>query len=119
VKELAGFTLRRFGVQPGGIRLMETFETIRELRILPCLSGLQSEDLAVLAQTATQKRYSKNEIIFQEQGQAKFFFIVTSGSVKLYKTSAEGRELVIRVMRPGNYFCCSPLFERQPVRRDR
>jgi CRP/FNR family transcriptional regulator len=86
-------------------------ETIRDLRVLPCLSGLRSEDLADLAQASAQKRYGRNQAIFQEQGEAKFFFIVTGGSVKLSKTSAGGRELVIRIMRPGDYFCCAPLFE--------
>jgi CRP/FNR family transcriptional regulator len=29
--------------------------------------------------------------------------------VKLYKTSREGRELIIKIMGPGDYFCCAPL----------
>lgn len=85
-------------------------EIARNLRILPCLSGLRDEDLTIIEQVARLKRFAKNEVVFEESDYAKFFFIVISGSIKLYKSSDEGRELVIRVMGHGDYFCCAPIY---------
>ena len=36
--------------------------------------------------------------------------MVTSGRVKLFKSSPEGRELAIKIMGPNDYFCCAPLY---------
>lgn len=85
-------------------------EIIQDLRMLPCLSGLADKDLAAVGAAAVRKRFRKNEVIFGESDRAEHFFIVASGSIKLYKTSAEGRELLIRVMQRGDYFCCAPAF---------
>lgn len=84
---------------------------------MPCLSGLGEEALTVICQIATLRDIPKNDIIFTESYPADSFFIIRSGAVKLYKTSAEGRELTIKVMAPGDYFCCAPIYEdgRYPV----
>jgi len=85
-------------------------EINRDLRVLPCLSGLKEEDLSFMEQMARLKRISKNNILFEESEPVEFFFIVKQGTIKLYKTSKEGRELIVKVMGPGDYFCCAPLY---------
>ncbi len=85
-------------------------EIADNLRVLPCLSGLRDEDLTIIEQAARLRRFSRNEVIFEELDCARFFFIVLTGSVKLYKTSDEGREIVFKIMRHGDYFCCTPIF---------
>ncbi|GAB4417484.1 MAG: Crp/Fnr family transcriptional regulator [Thermodesulfovibrionales bacterium] len=92
------------------LQMNNTSEIAHGLRALPCLSGLRDEDLAAIEQVARLKRFGKNEIIFEELDCAKFLFIVVMGSVKLYKTSDEGRELIIKVIRQGDYFCCAPIY---------
>lgn len=85
-------------------------ELLPKLRLLPCLSGLKDDDLDVIGRIARVRMCMKNEVIFEEAEKARFFFIVITGSVKLYKTSSHGKELLIRVMRQGDYFCCAPLY---------
>ncbi len=60
---------------------------------------------------ASLKTVPKNDILFMETEPVDFFFIVKQGLISLYKTSEDGRELVIRKMGPGDYFCCAPLYE--------
>lgn len=83
---------------------------IHDLRILPCLSSLRDDDLAYIGKLADFKQYSKNDVIFEESTPANSFFIVRSGSVKLYKTSMEGRELVIKTIGRGDHFCFVPMY---------
>lgn len=85
-------------------------EINHDLRVLPCLSGLGDEDLIIIGQMSGLKGVAKDDIVFQESEPMDFFFIVKTGSIKLYKTSIDGRELTIKVMRAGDYFCCAPLY---------
>jgi CRP/FNR family transcriptional regulator len=84
-------------------------EVLDGLRSFPCLSGLGKDDLLFMGKLTKIKKINRNEVLFEETDQAKFFFVLKSGTVKLYKTSQEGRELVIRIMGLGDYFCCAPL----------
>ncbi len=93
-----------------GGEMSQVSNALPELRLLPCLSGLKDDDLDVIGRMARLRVCKKNEVIFEEGERARFFFIVITGSVKLYKTSPQGKELLIRVMRQGDYFCCAPLY---------
>ena len=85
-------------------------EIIHELNILPCLSGLDDEDLLSIGRKASLKRISNATVLFDELGLMKFFFILRTGSIKLFKTSFEGRELIVKIIGPGEHFCCAPLY---------
>ncbi|MBF0520306.1 MAG: Crp/Fnr family transcriptional regulator [Nitrospirae bacterium] len=83
---------------------------IEQLRQLPCLSQIRDEDLEDIGRKSFLKKYCKNDFIFLASDEVKFFFIVESGSVKLYKNSEEGREIVIKIMGMGEHFCCAPIY---------
>jgi CRP/FNR family transcriptional regulator len=50
-----------------------------------------------------------------EGAQAAALFFVAEGVVKLFKTSAEGKEQIISLMRPGESFNDVPIFDRGPA----
>lgn len=85
-------------------------KTFQDLRKLPCLSGLKDDELAVIGGQAGLKRFAKNDILFREADSVKFLFVIKSGRIKLFKTSPEGRELLIKIMGVHDYFCCAPLY---------
>lgn len=78
--------------------------------MLPCLSGLRDKELLTISRLARIRDADKDEVIFKEAEPAEFFFTLRKGTVKLYKTSEEGRELTVKIMRPGDYFCCAPFY---------
>lgn len=86
---------------------MNISNLINDLKVLPCLSLFTKKDLALIEEDLEIKNIKKNEIIFSESEPVKDIFILKDGSVKLFKTSSDGRELVIRIMREGDYFCCA------------
>jgi CRP/FNR family transcriptional regulator len=85
-------------------------EIVHDLRTFPCLSGLKDEDMAALGEQAHIRAFPKHGVLFREGDPANFIFIVKTGRIKLFKTSSEGRELSIKILRPSEYFCCAPLY---------
>lgn len=85
-------------------------EIVQDLRVLPCLSVLREEELSSVGKLAKLKKVQKNATLFEESEPVTFFYIVKEGTVKLFKTSDEGRELIVRIMNSGDYFCCAPLY---------
>ncbi|MFB2983297.1 Crp/Fnr family transcriptional regulator [Microseira sp. BLCC-F43] len=75
--------------------------------------GLPAEQVEQLAKIAIAQTYSKGEIIFQAGDEGSGFFIVVSGRVKVYKTSAEGKEQILHLFGAGDHFAEVPAFDGQ------
>ncbi|MDR4473944.1 MAG: Crp/Fnr family transcriptional regulator [Nitrospira sp.] len=54
----------------------------------------------------TETRYGKGEYIFREGDPTEYFHIVKEGSVKCVKSSLDGKECTLKVLMPGDLFCC-------------
>ncbi|KJU86671.1 Crp/FNR family transcriptional regulator [Candidatus Magnetobacterium bavaricum] len=80
------------------------------LQCMPCLAAFSEDELSAMQSKAVRKKCCRNDYLFWEGDEIKFVFVVESGHIKLFKTSGEGREIVIRVMKAGDYFCCAPLY---------
>jgi len=87
---------------------------------IPIFKGLQEGQLSDLAEIAVEKHFSKGQIIFLEGDEGKGFFVVYSGLVKIYKISSEGKEKILRLVKPHDIFGPVPLFsgETYPASAD-
>lgn len=81
------------------------------LRSIPLFSELSIEHLRKLTSISQIKKISAHEIIFLEGDFYKGFYIQLKGSVKIFKTSPEGKESVVHLIKPFNVFADIPLFE--------
>lgn len=88
-------------------------ETAHDLRKLPCLSGLKEDELSVIGRHAQIREFRKHQIIFEESDTARYIYVVRTGRIKLFKSSAQGRELVIKMIGPQEYFCCAPIYHER------
>ena len=84
-------------------------EIVEHLRVLPCLSSLGYEEIVDISRISRIEEVRRNRILFAETGPVTSLFVVKAGRIKLSKTSSEGRELVLKTLGPGDYFCCAPL----------
>ncbi len=73
---------------------------------LPLFNCLSDADRAELEKQAVEQPCRKDEFIFQEGDSAEWFHILTEGTVKCVKSSPEGREVTLKVLMPGDLFCC-------------
>jgi CRP/FNR family transcriptional regulator len=73
---------------------------------LPLFACLSETDRQELAKHAIEVPMKKGQFIFREGEPADWFHIVTQGNVKCVKSNSEGREVTLKVLMPGDLFCC-------------
>lgn len=76
-------------------------------------SGISDANLVFLAEAARIRRLEKQDLLFYEGERGRAFFLLISGCVQLQRTDEEGRETVVRIIRPGEYFAEAVLFEKE------
>ena len=76
------------------------------LRQLPVFSFLKDRDLKTLSEGITEARYEKGQYIFKQGDPAECFHVLMKGAVKCVQSSKAGKEAVLKVLLPGDLFCC-------------
>jgi CRP-like cAMP-binding protein len=77
---------------------------ITSLKSSPYFSGLSDSILNSLAGYVFEKKADRGEIIVYEGESAEALYFVVSGVVKVFKTSADGKEQIFGIIRPGETF---------------
>lgn len=80
---------------------------------VPIFQGLTPHELGRFNDILTTSEYSNAEIIYSQGSPAQILCIVNSGAVKLFKTSPEGKEQVLRILSPGDFFGEAVLFSEE------
>ncbi len=89
--------------------------TIKQLlREATLFEGVSEQALARLEAACRLRRLARGQVLFNRGDAADAFFLVSSGSINLGLDSANGRELVINEMRPGDGFGELGLITGQP-----
>lgn len=68
---------------------------------LPAFEGLASADLDAILSRATALRVAKDAAIFEQGGEAKSFFVLLDGQVRVVKPTPDGRQVIVRYIVPG------------------
>lgn len=71
-------------------------------RAAPCISPLHA--IPGFDLISHSKNYPKGAVLFIEGTVARRVYVLCSGRVKLSLTSAEGKNLIVRIVRPGGLF---------------
>ncbi|MBI4286799.1 MAG: Crp/Fnr family transcriptional regulator [Chloroflexi bacterium] len=80
----------------------------------PYFSGLAPQERDKLKGLFFEKSVSKSEVILWEGEPGDALYILGTGRIKIFRTSAEGKEQVLRVMRAGDSFNEVPVFDGGP-----
>lgn len=78
---------------------------------VPIFSGLSETELAFLAQRTVPRRFSAGETVFAEGEPCTGLYVVESGHVRIFKSSASGREHVLSIEGPGSSVAELPVFD--------
>lgn len=78
---------------------------------VPIFSGLTEGELTFLTQRAVPRRYTAGEIVFGESEPCSGLYVVESGHVRIFKSSANGREQVLSIDGPGSSVAELPVFD--------
>lgn len=84
------------------------------LRTVPIFSELSEEDISSLAHLALRKRYPKDTVVFFENEEGDFFFTILEGRIKVTILGDDGREVILSVLGPGDFFGEMALLDNEP-----
>ena len=91
-----------------------TDSTRQILAKVPIFAGLAPPEMEFLAQHALSRNYSAGQTIFSEGDACAGLYVVVSGNVRIFKTSAGGREQVLSIDGPGSSVAELPVFDGGP-----
>jgi CRP/FNR family cyclic AMP-dependent transcriptional regulator len=74
------------------------------LKAVSLFSALSPQEIAALADAAIVRTYPKNTIVVTEGERSDSLYVILSGRVKVFLSDEHGKDLVINVEGPGEYF---------------
>lgn len=74
------------------------------LKNIPLFRGLQKDELHALTAKAVTKTFPRNSIVVTEGEFTQSLYVILSGKVKVYLKAESGKELVLDVRGPREYF---------------
>jgi len=85
------------------------------LKTNPYFLGLSPAELESIRKIVFEKTAGRAETVVFEGDPAANLYFVASGVVKVFKTSAEGKEQILKILRPGESFNDVPVFDGGPT----
>ena len=84
------------------------------LRTVPIFSELTDDDITSLSRLASRRRIPKDTVVFFENEEGDFFFMILEGRIKVTILGDDGREVILSVLGPGDFFGEMALLDNEP-----
>ena len=75
---------------------------------------LDERELAAVAAVAKPRRHTRDEVVFHEDESGDIFCLITQGKVKVTMISPEGKEIILSMLGPGDFFGEMSLLDNEP-----
>jgi len=75
---------------------------------------LDDRELASVAAVAKTRRYAKDDVVFHADESGDVFCLIREGKVKVTMISPEGKEIILSMMGPGDFFGEMSLLDNEP-----
>ena len=83
-------------------------------RKFPLFADLDDRELASIAAVAKTRRYAKDDVVFYADESGDNFCLIREGQVKITMISPEGKEIILALMGPGDFFGEMALLDEEP-----
>ena len=87
---------------------------VETLQSIPYFAGISPADLNTIKDSFFEKTAERGELILAEEETSDVLYFIASGAVKLFKTSAEGKEQILDIARPGESLNDVPIYDSSP-----
>ena len=84
------------------------------LKSIPYFSDIDPSELEPIKKLVFEKTADRAEMVLLEGESDANLYFISSGVVKVFKTSAEGKEQILSIVRPGESFNDVPIFDGGP-----
>lgn len=85
------------------------------ISLVPIFNFLSNEEMAEIQKIVKKKTYVKGEMIFLAGEENNNLYVVHQGLVKITKYSNDGKEQVLRILRPGDFLGEHNLFSNKSL----
>ncbi len=84
------------------------------LRGIPLFRNLDEKALAEIAGLLIDRKFPRDAIIFEDGSLGDYMYLIQEGQVKVTKMSEDGREKILEMLGPGDFFGEMALLDREP-----
>ena len=75
-----------------------------DLKSIPLFEGVPAAELHALVERTVTRSYPKQAIIVHEGDESDSLYLILAGRVKVYLADEHGKELILAIKGPGQYF---------------
>lgn len=83
-------------------------------RKFPLFADLDDRELSAIAAVAKTRRYAKDDVVFHADESGDVFCLIREGQVKVTMISPEGKEIILSLLDPGDFFGEMALLDDEP-----
>ena len=83
-------------------------------RKFPLFADLDDRELAAIAAVAKPRRYAKDDVVFYADESGDVICLIREGQVKVTMISPEGKEIILSLLGPGDFFGEMALLDDEP-----
>lgn len=84
------------------------------LRKFPLFADLDDRELAAVAAVSRPRRYAKDDVVFYADERGDVLCLIREGQVKVTMISPEGKEIILSLLGPGDFFGEMALLDDEP-----
>ena len=81
---------------------------------IPLFAGLSVADHGQLLQVAVRKTYPRQTLLVREGDLGDRFYLLRKGRAKVYLGDDHGREVILSILEPGDFFCEMAMIDDEP-----
>ena len=81
---------------------------------IPLFEGLSEADHGLLLKVAVRRNYPRHTLFLQEGDPGEHFYLLRKGLAKVYLGNAEGREVILSILGPGDFIGEMALVDDEP-----
>jgi CRP/FNR family transcriptional regulator, cyclic AMP receptor protein len=84
------------------------------LKTIPLFATLSDDEFAIVKSLSVEKNYPKGAIIISEGDMGDSLYAISSGKVKVYIGDPDGREIILKLLGPGDFFGELSVIDKRP-----
>ena len=89
-------------------------ERTMALKAVPFFTSLSDRELDVVRAVASEKAYPKNAVVLTEGEMGDSLYMIQTGKVKVFIGDEDGREIILKILNPGDFFGEMSMIDKQP-----
>jgi len=89
-------------------------ERTMTLKAVPFFTQLSDRELDVVRAVSVEKNYPRSAVVLTEGEMGDSLYMIQTGKVKVFIGDEDGREIILKILGPGDFFGEMSMIDKQP-----